>query len=287
MSVIPKERIPVENQALFCPELSEIVQGLGGKPRLIEVGGVPYLLPTVKRDRLYDMRYFGQLAGMSEKAFLVGAGAGPWPHAGTNCEMIVNLELTGEEPAKNETWIAKVAGEDEHCVAEQLPKQETRGALLGNLYCSEGAPGKVLEIECKKRIKDDDFIASIRKTLAEHYKEKPVGLGGVFLMKEGKAKQHVMRDFSKEPINSDEEVNEWLKFFDMSAPLVAVGTLVSADPGLDLRVQHFHSFSHHGEAGHYHIDTQPDSAHYLAYLGLAEHIYRLDRPVETHQFGRD
>jgi hypothetical protein len=57
-----------------------------------------------------------------------------------------------------------------------------------------------------------------------------VGLGGVFVMKAGKAKQHVMRDFSTTPINTDDEVNEWLKFYDMSAPLIAVGTLVSSDP---------------------------------------------------------
>ena len=56
------------------------------------------------------------------------------------------------------------------------------------------------------------------------------GLGGAFLLKEGKAKQHIMPDFSKKPINTDEEVNEWLHFYNMSAPLIAVGTLVSSDP---------------------------------------------------------
>lgn len=62
------------------------------------------------------------------------------------------------------------------------------------------------------------------------FKCKFLGLGGVFIMKAGKAKQHVMRDFSSTPINTDEEVNNWLKFYDMSAPLIAVGTLVSTDP---------------------------------------------------------
>lgn len=57
--------------------------------------------------------------------------------------MIVNLEVSGGEPVKNETWIAHIVGEDEHCCTEQVPKQETRSALLGNLYCSEGLPGKV------------------------------------------------------------------------------------------------------------------------------------------------
>lgn len=54
-------------------------------------------------------------------------------------------------------------------------------------------------------------------------------MGGTFLIKEGKAKQHIMPDFSTTPINSDDEVNQWLKFYDMSAPLIAVGTFVSGD----------------------------------------------------------
>lgn len=39
-----------------------------------------------------------------------------------------------------------------------------------------------------------------------------------------------MPEFSEKPIESDEGVNEWLKFFNMSSPLIAVGTLVTADP---------------------------------------------------------
>lgn len=57
-----------------------------------------------------------------------------------------------------------------------------------------------------------------------------IGLGGTFLLKEGRAKEHIMPDFSKTPLNSDGDVNEWLHFFDMSAPLINVGTLLSHDP---------------------------------------------------------
>lgn len=56
------------------------------------------------------------------------------------------------------------------------------------------------------------------------------GLGGSFLLKEGKARQHVMPDFSVTPIHTEEDLVNWLNFFNMSAPLIAVGTLVSADP---------------------------------------------------------
>ena len=38
-----------------------------------------------------------------------------------------------------------------------------------------------------------------------------------------------MPDFSSNPIYSEEELNKWLNFYEMSAPLVALGTLMSSD----------------------------------------------------------
>jgi len=56
---------------------------------------------------------------------------------------------------------------------------------------------------------------------------------------------------------------------------------------LDLRVEHTHCFSNHGDGGHYHYDTTPEEVEYHAILVMAEKIYRVDRPKETHQLGRD
>jgi hypothetical protein len=39
-----------------------------------------------------------------------------------------------------------------------------------------------------------------------------------------------MPEFSLAPISNDEELEKWLNFYNMSAPLIAVGTIVSADP---------------------------------------------------------
>ncbi|CAB3377535.1 Hypothetical predicted protein [Cloeon dipterum] len=320
MSVIPEQSIPVQKKALHVPPLLEVqdvlqsgltahfaevqvrtvncpdlrqqpfdlaCEGLGGNARLLDVGGPPYLLPLVQRAKLYDMTYFGSLSEMPGRSFLIGAGAGPWPRYTVNCEMIANLLVENKVATVNKTWTARVNTTDGSCIAEQVPAAESRNALLGNFYCSEGNPGQVIEIDCKNRIGAIDFAASIRDVLKNKYGDLPVGMGGVFVLQAGKAKQHVMPDFSSTPLETDEDVDNWLKFYDMSAPLIAVGTLMSTDPGLDLRIQHFHSFSDHGEAGHYHIDTDPVNAHYLAYLGLADYIYRLDRPPVTHQIGRD
>ena len=57
--------------------------------------------------------------------------------------------------------------------------------------------------------------------------------------------------------------------------------------GLDLRIEHFHCFSDHGEGGHYHYDVTPDDVQYTGFFNVAEKIYRIDRPLTTHNVGRD
>lgn len=280
----------VEVTLVDCPDLTKkpftlAKPGIGGSTKLVEVGGPPYLLPKVQRDKVYDLKDIAKLAN-ADNTFIIGAGAGPHPFAGKNCEGIFNLVLENGT-VNQQTRIAKVAPVNENCEQEILPNSETRMALLGNLFFSEGKPSKVLKVHAKVRTGKLDFIASIRECLEKEYPDKLVGLGGTFLLKEGQAKQHVMRDFSKTPLNNEEDLNNWLKFYNMSAPLVAVGTLVNGDGGLDLRVQHFHSFSNHGEAGHYHNDITPATVEYLGYFNIGEEIYRIDAPIETHTFGRD
>ncbi|XP_039292465.1 ester hydrolase C11orf54 homolog isoform X2 [Nilaparvata lugens] len=218
-----------------CPDLTQepfhlAAKGLGGSPKIVDLGGPPYLLPNVDKSRYYDCALLGEICQI-EPAFIVGAGAGPFQYVGTNSE--------------------------------------------------------VIKVHVKKRTGSKDFVTSMREALKSQFGDKAVGLGGAFLVKEGKVRQHVMSDFSKTPIHTEEELNSWLNFYEMSAPLVALGILISVDPGMDLRVQHFHSFSLHGEGGHYHYDTTPDSVEYLAYLNMAGELIRIDRPEVTHQFGRD
>lgn len=55
------------------------------------------------------------------------------------------------------------------------------------------------------------------------------GLGGTFVLRAGRVKHHVMPDFSATPICSDAEVDDWLHFFEMRAPISHVGTLVTGD----------------------------------------------------------
>lgn len=200
---------------------------------------------------------------------------------------IYNLKIKQDNTVINESHIARVTTGDELCELSKVPHQETKCALLANLYLSEGKPGRVLRVNCKRRIGKDNFITSIRETLVARYKHEIVGLGGVFLLKNGKAHQHVMRDFSTTPIHTDEGVNNWLKFYEMPGTLIALGTLVTDEADLDLRLQHFHSFSTSKWGGHYHYDTTPDTIEYEAYFNVGERVVRVDKPINTHMLARD
>ncbi|CAO1302734.1 unnamed protein product [Diamesa tonsa] len=284
----------VKVEVVDCPDLTQAPfhlasPGLSGDGALIEYGGVPYLLPLVDKSKLYDLKeLIRNVSGYEEKEFYTcGAGAGPFPLFDQNCEGIFNLRVTSDGQVFNETHSAKV-NPDGSMELHKVPLTETRTALLGNVFLCEGKPGQVLKVVCKTRIGSENFISAVRNTLAEYYTDdKTVGLGGVFLLKNGKANQHVMDDFSKTPITTEEELNNWLKFYEMPAPLIAVGTLVTNEADLDLRLQHFHSFSKHGKGGHYHYDVTPETVEYEGYFNVGARIVRVDKPTVTHKFGRD
>ncbi|EDV95959.1 ester hydrolase C11orf54 homolog [Drosophila grimshawi] len=273
---------------LKAPQFGLVESGLGGKPILLEVGGPPYLLPLVQREKLYNIKEITRRAqGAQGKIFAIGAGAGPFPIRNSNCEGIYNLSVSAENELNNGSYTATVRGEHEECVLERIPSTEPRCALLLNLFVCSGETGPVLKISAKRRKGEFNFVECIRKGLEKHYDDQVVGLGGIFLVKSGAVHQHVMRDFSTTPIHTDEEVNQWLKFYEMPAQLNAVGTLVTKEHDLDLRLQHFHSFSFSNWGGHYHYDTTPDSVEYEAYLNVAERVVRVDPPADTHKVGRD
>ncbi|XP_053625603.1 ester hydrolase C11orf54 homolog [Plodia interpunctella] len=323
MASVDYSQVPIKEKAFYKPELSEVVDvlsrglkanfesvsvaavdcpdltqepfnlttpGLSGNAKLIELGGPPYLVPLVQRDKIYDLAALARHL-QRDPASLLGAGAGPWPHIGVNCEGIIDLTVRNGSVTQG-THIVSVepVGAKKGAsgyLQRRLPASETRTALLGNYLLSDGSPGKVIKVVAKKRIGSANFITAIRETLKNHYGDKVVGLGGAFLLRTGTVKHHVMPDFSSSALCSDADVDGWLHYFDMRAPIVHLGTLVTGDLELDLRVQHFHGRSAHGDGGHYHYDTSPLAAHYEGYFTLADSVYRIDPPPVTHTLGRD
>ena len=58
----------------------------------MEIGGVPYLLPKPRKDKLYDLKDLSKILNL-DPCYITGAGAGPWPYAGTNCEVIDTFHI--------------------------------------------------------------------------------------------------------------------------------------------------------------------------------------------------
>jgi len=278
-------------EVVECPDLSQkpwglAAKGLCGSTRLLDIGGVPYLMPSVQRDKMYEMRDYPKLTDI-DQGLIIGAGAAPWPYLDRNAEMMPNLFVNKDGTVVQETHIARTFDHDGSYGLEKLPPTETRNSLLGNLYLSEGKTGPVLKVTAKVRTGEKNFVTCMREALIAGFPGLSIGMGGVFLLAAGKAKIHVMPDFSPCPINTDEEVGNWLKFYEMTAPFTVLSFLVANDPGLDLRVEHSHGWGEAGQGGHYHYDTTPEEVEYVGYFNLGEKCYRVDRPLETHMVGRD
>ena len=105
----------------------------------------------------------------------------------------------------------------------------------------------------------------------------------MFQIVQGKAHTHVMSDFCDSPLDTTDKINNWLKFFEMKAPLICLSAFVSDDLGMDLRLEHTHCYSHHGDGGHYHYDTTPDDVEYLGYFNLAKKVCGYDQPPKSEK----
>ena len=276
----------VNVEVVDCPDLTKTpfnlsAPGLGGSPRIADIGGPPYLIPFVDKTKNYDFSKITDAIELPD-AFVIGAGAGPHQFVGTNSEMMPNL-VTGKN-AVNGSRVCKISGDQYELV--KLSDDQSCCSLLMNIFASKGLAGKVVKISARKRIGAENFVSCLRKTLNKKYDNEPVGMGGVFLLKSGAVKCHVMPKFSDTPLNNDDDVNNWLKFFNMPAPMMFFSVFVSSDPGLDLRVEHSHGYGENS-GGHYHYDVTPEEVEYEAYYNVADLVYRVDRPTVTHNVGRD
>lgn len=270
-------------EVVDCPNLTEepfylASPGIGGDALIIEYGNDDYLLPLVDKTKVYDLiPTIRRIDSFKEKDFFAcGAGAGPFDWLQQNSEGIYNLMVYQNGSVVNENHVVRTVGHDIEVL--KVSHDETRAALLGNIFVTEGNAGKVLKVVSRNRTGGENFISAMRKGLSDHYSEdQVVGLGGAFVMKTGSAYVHVMDDFSETPIYTTEELNNWLTFHTVQGPLIALGDFVSQETDFKLRLQHFHSYSRHNQGGHYHFDTTPEIVEYEGYFNVVDRIIIVDK----------
>lgn len=64
----------------------QCISGICGHTRLLDIGGVPYLVPRPKLDKIYNMKEIGKAVGLPKGTF-IGSGAGSSRLTGMNCEV--------------------------------------------------------------------------------------------------------------------------------------------------------------------------------------------------------
>ncbi len=262
-------------------------RGLSGNARVADIGGQGNLMPSPNLDAKYDLLQVSKLMDMpQERGVLIGAGAGPFHVLGMNTELMPNIAYGSASDGQlcNRTHYAKIS--DNGSVLCENIGESTGFGLMCNLFGCDGETGPLLHIQAKGRTGTSNLTEAIQKGISAVYGEKLVSLGGVFVIRAGMAKLHVMPDFPGQPFRSREEVERWLKFFDTDAPLVCLSVLHSGnDQGLGLRMEHTHCFAGEGPAkeargGHYHFDldgTMGD-VEYEGWFNVAETLYRIDQP---------
>ncbi|KAJ5923462.1 hypothetical protein N7454_008707 [Penicillium verhagenii] len=285
-----------------CPDLRQppfnlAAAGLSGNPCIADIGGQPNLFPTPNLNAKYSLLSLAKDMQMSPSGgSLIGAGAAPFQDLGHNAELAPNIAWASEEdstltPDFNQPDSLRVINNTRVIEVNQegwpsCQHADTANcALMMNLYGSTGEAGPVLKISAKGRIGELNFTNCIRLGLREFYGDSnPISLGGVFLLKAGKAKFHVMPDFPKElPFRDREQLEkEWLTYHVFDAPVVCLTVMHSADPeNLGLRMEHTHCFDAEGgrKGGHYHYDIAgEEEVEYEAYFHPASILYRIDQP---------
>ncbi|KOC14933.1 hypothetical protein AFLA70_174g002810 [Aspergillus flavus AF70] len=264
-----------------CPDLRQppfhlAGEGLCGNERIGDVGGPPHLRPSPRLDKKYSLPSIMKMIEMRQQSFVLGAAAGPFHVIGQNSELMPNLARGQDGEWQNETHYAKV-NEEGQCHLDKVPDDSKDFGLMANLFASDGLPGDVIHIRVKRRTGDLNFTEAIQDALRTEYGERPISLGGVFLVRSGTTKVHVMTDFSPDSCPGPD--HEWFKYYDSSSPLICLTVFHSVDSeSWDLRMEHTHCFSTHGMGGHYHYDTTAEEVEYEAWLNTAKVIYRIDQP---------
>uniref|UniRef100_A0A7S0BJ12 DUF1907 domain-containing protein n=1 Tax=Rhodosorus marinus TaxID=101924 RepID=A0A7S0BJ12_9RHOD len=254
--------------------------GLCGSESLVDVGGVPNLLDPAFQRLAYPIEEICVCAGVPNGCAL-GATAADANFVGKNAELIP-CESVGDRSRTTQT--AMLDDDDER--PELIAYDHGRIGCLGNLFISEGKPGRVLKIRVAKRSERSkgDFVAVLQNCLVKAFPTKHIGLGGVFRLDSGAVKAHIMPDFKKTVMIDGPEVESWLKFFEFGPGGTFLSTLLSSDPSdgqLNLRLSHTHFFNTAtGEGGHYHNDTTPKDSQYTAYFMPAKYIYRVENAFD-------
>ena len=280
----------VEISIVDCPNLKQWdcpAEGLSGNQKIIDVGGEPYMHDKKLIGAEFDYEEIAKKIG-SEKSYALGAGSGAMSCLGGHCgELVINENLITNE---SRSIIAQV-DENQKCKSSKYTARKHGG--LGNIYYSDGRPGKVIKIMIKGRSgKQGSLPQAMRTALKENLStenDNHFAVAGVFRILNGKIKSHVQPDYDtiKHEYYDPKQmkcVKDFLKFYEPIGPhFQCYSILWTGDPTggkLNLRESgehtHFHSYKGTQDAGHYHFDVTPEEIEYECYFNIPEEVHRVN-----------
>ena len=280
----------VEISIVDCPNLKQWdcpAEGLSGNQKIIDVGGEPYMHDKKLIGAEFDYEEIAKKIG-SEKSYALGAGSGAMSCLGCHCgELVINENLITNE---SRSIIAQV-DENQKCKSSKYTARKHGG--LGNIYYSDGKPGKVIKIMIKGRSgKQGSLPQAMRTALKENLStenDNHFAVAGVFRILNGKIKSHVQPDYDtiKHEYYDPKQmkcVKDFLKFYEPIGPhFQCYSILWTGDPTggkLNLRESgehtHFHSYKGTQDAGHYHFDVTPEEIEYECYFNIPEEVHRVN-----------
>ena len=280
----------VEISIVDCPNLKQWdcpAEGLSGNQKIIDVGGEPYMHDKKLIGAEFDYEEIAKKIG-SEKSYALGAGSGAMSCLGGHCgELVINENLITNE---SRSIIAQV-DENQKCKSSKYTARKHGG--LGNIYYSDGKPGKVIKIKIKGRLgKQGSLPQAMRTALKENLStenDNHFAVAGVFRILNGKIKSHVQPDYDtiKHEYYDPKQmkcVKDFLKFYEPIGPYFQCYSILwTGDPTggkLNLRESgehtHFHSYKGTQDAGHYHFDVTPEEIEYECYFNIPEEVHRVN-----------
>jgi hypothetical protein len=277
----------------YNPPYSLANESLNGTTSCFEFGGVPCLCPVALQEKQYDLEKVATQLNFPPGTLFIGAGAGPYHHTKRGSEASFNYRTGGANPTKalNRGYLAEceaTAPNGFHSITWPEYAKPVCCDFIGHLLSvapNNEAPNQLIHITAKRRIPLDgkewngNFIGAIRESLAARFDPvtQPLGLGGTFLITDGKIQIHVMPNTppTKENPVPITELMSFLKHFKCPSPQTCVGILFTSDMGLGLFPEHFHCWGPNGEGGHYELDITPDEIAYDGYFVLAQNVYKV------------
>ncbi|XP_077275220.1 ester hydrolase C11orf54 homolog [Temnothorax americanus] len=292
-----------------CPDLTQhpfylTAPGLCGDTAILDIGGISNLFPCPKKEKIFKFENILQELNRTQyDNFIIGGGLFTTQPTLHLYELIMNASFSpgtgGRMTVRNESRVAFLEATDitntEQIKLEFLTNTDPYCNIYGNFFVSKGLREQVLKVRAKKRF-GRNFIDALQRAIGRFpYKtdSQLMGFGGTFVVKNGEALHHIIRNDWTGQIKTKEKIRNCIEYCNVQTPVTGFATFVNADrhcvvnmspanPGLKIKSEKVsltrsraHGYSNYG-GGYYHGNESNDDTEYLGYFSPATKLYRID-----------